>query len=143
MLRVNYAKNGYHLNINKPNLVMVYHKSENKVQRCEFNEFRSDTIRDLIEHFEKTYVFIDTSLIKMNTSSNKSCLGTSVVKAPRPAPYQIPAQKNNRNFSFNRNPPNQNNQNKNKLVKSVSDVSANKKSQSNEISQGNQQFFFN
>ncbi|RNA29281.1 hypothetical protein BpHYR1_051640 [Brachionus plicatilis] len=89
LLRVNYAKNGYHLNINQPNLVMVYHKSEKKVQRHEFNEFRSDTIKDLIEHFEKTYVFIDTSLIKMNTSSNKSCLGTSVAKPPRPAPYQF------------------------------------------------------
>lgn len=127
------------MNINKPNLVMIYHKTDNKVQRREFNEFRSDTIKDLIAHFEKTYVFIDTSLIKTSTNSNKSCLGTSVSKPIRSAPYQVPSNKNNRNFNFNRN------QNQTKFAKSASDVGANHQpvNSQKEISQGMLGFFQN
>lgn len=83
LLRVNFTKNGYHLNISKPNLLRLYFKKLNKIDKIDFNELRSDNVKFLIESFEKTYVFIDSSLIKLNTSKASS----------RPAPYHVPTNK--------------------------------------------------
>ncbi|CAF0974471.1 unnamed protein product [Brachionus calyciflorus] len=141
LLRVNYAKNGYHLNINKPNLLMIYHKKcEKKIHRSEFSELRSNQIKDFIDFFEKTYVFIDTSLIRNNTTINKSTLNlttnttttnnNTVNKSNnqnhRSAPYQVPPQYKKQNSNFNRNHSNpnlnKNVQENNKIQKTTSDL---------------------
>jgi hypothetical protein len=107
LLRINYNKNGYHLNINLHNIVIVYYPNleepVDQINKLELKQLNKQKINASLNEFRKKYVeFEIKSSEKPTLNSNKPSI--SIISTDfsnnlsnnrnRPAPYTVPNRDN-------------------------------------------------